>query len=66
MGYFTIYNNMIMRKRIYIVMRTTDFGRMPVIAFNSVKEAEEYGTQKYDKNGDHNWYVSGVYLEDNK
>lgn len=55
-----------MRKRIYIVMRTTDFGGMPVVAFNSVKEAEEYGKQKYDANGDHNWYVSGVYLEDKK
>ena len=55
-----------MRKIIYIVMRETDFGKMPVIAFNSAKEAEEYGKQKYDKNKDYNWYISSVCLEDNK
>ena len=36
---------MIMRKIIYVVMRTTDFGRMSVIAFNSAKEAEELGNR---------------------
>ena len=55
-----------MKKRIYIVMRTTSFGTMPVVAFNSVKEAEEYGKQKYDVNKDYNWYVSVVDLEDKK
>lgn len=57
---------MSMKKRIYIVMRTTSFGTMPVVAFNSVKEAEEYGKQKYDVNKDYNWYVSAVDLEDKK
>lgn len=55
-----------MRTTIYIVMRTTDFGRVPEVAFNSSKEAEEYGKQKYDKNNDHNWYISCIYLENNK
>ena len=53
-----------MRKMIYVVMRTTNFGVQPEVAFNSDKEAEEYGKQKYDANGDHNWYVSQTYLED--
>lgn len=57
---------MIMRKLIYVVMRTTDFGEMPVVAFNSTKEAEEYGKEKYDANKDYNWYVSSIYLEDKK
>ena len=57
---------MIMRKIIYVVMRTTDFSMMPVIAFNSAKEAEEYGKQQYDKNKDYNWYISSIYLEDKK
>lgn len=57
---------MIMRKLIYVVMRTTDFGKMPVVAFNSAKEAEEYGKQKYDKNKDYKWYISSIYLEDKK
>ena len=57
---------MIMRKLIYIVMRETDFGRIPVAEFNSAKEAKEYGKQKYDKNKDYNWYVSSIYLEDKK
>ena len=55
-----------MRKIIYVVMRTTDFSMIPVIAFNSAKEAEEYGKQKYDKNKDYNWYISSIYLEDKK
>ena len=53
-----------MRKLIYIVMRRTDFGLRPEVAFNSAKEAEEYGKQKYDKNKDYNWYISSIYLED--
>lgn len=57
---------MIMRKIIYVVMRTTDFGIRPEVAFNSAKEAEEYGKQKYNKNEDYNWYISSIYLEDNK
>lgn len=55
-----------MRKLIYIVMRETNFGIRPEVAFNSAKEAEEYGKQKYDANGDHNWYVSNTFLEDKK
>ena len=55
-----------MRKRIYIVMRATNFVVRPEIAFNSAKEAGEYGKQKYDKNKDYRWYVSSIYLEDNK
>ena len=55
-----------MRKMIYIVMKTTNFGVRPEVAFNSAKEAEEYGKQKYDKNKDYHWHVSSVYLEDNK
>ena len=57
---------MTMRKLIYIVMRRTDFGLRPEVAFNSAKEAEEYGKQKYDKNKDYNWYISSIYLEDKK
>ncbi len=53
-----------MRKLISIVMRGTNFGVRPEVAFNSAKEAEEYGKQKYDANKDYNWYVSQVYLED--
>lgn len=53
-----------MRKLIHVVMRTSDFGVRPEVAFNSAKEAEEYGKQKYDANKDYNWYVSQVYLED--
>lgn len=52
-----------MRKLIYIVMRETNFGIRPEVAFNSAKEAEEYGKQKYDANGDYNWYVSNTFLE---
>lgn len=55
-----------MRKLIYIVMRRTDFGIRPEVAFNSAKEAEEYGKQKYDANKDYNWYVSNTFLEDKK
>lgn len=55
-----------MRKLIYIVMRTTIFGIRPEVAFNSAKEAEEYGKQKYDVNGDYNWCVSNTFLEDKK
>lgn len=55
---------MTMRKLIHVVMRTSDFGVRPEVAFNSAKEAEEYGKQKYDANKDYNWYVSQVYLED--
>lgn len=54
---------MTMRKLIYIVMRKTNFGVRPEVAFNSAKEAEEYGKQKYDANGDYNWYVSNTFLE---
>ena len=57
---------MTMRKLIYIVMRRTDFGLRPEVAFNSAKEAEEYGKQKYDVNKDYNWYVSTTFLEDKK
>ena len=39
---------------------------VPEIAFNSAKEAEEYGKQKYDKNKNYNWYISYIYLEDKK
>ena len=53
-----------MRKLIHVVMRASDFGVRPEVAFNSAKEAEEYGKQKYDANKDYNWYVSQVYLED--
>lgn len=53
-----------MRKIIHIVMRTTNFGTRPEVAFNSSEEAEKYGKEKYDKNQDYNWYVSQVYLED--
>lgn len=66
MGCFTIYNNIIMKTTIYIVMRRTDSGVLPEVAFNSSKEAQEYGKQKYDKNKDYNWYISCIYLEDNK
>lgn len=55
-----------MRQLISIVMHGTNFGIRPDAAFNSSKEAEEYGKQKYDANGDHNWYVSQTYLEDKK
>ena len=55
-----------MGKQIYIVMRRTNFGVRPEVAFNSAKEADEYGKQKYDKNKDYNWYISSIYLEDNK
>ena len=55
-----------MEKQIFIVMRRTDFGVRPEVAFNSSKEAEEYGKQKYDKNKDYNWYISSISLEDNK
>lgn len=55
-----------MRKQISIVMRRTNFGVRPEVAFNSAKEAEEYGKQKYDKNKDHKWYISSIWLEDNK
>ena len=55
---------MIMRKLIYVVMRVVDCREMPVVAFNSAKEAEEYGKQKYDKNENYNWYISCIYLED--
>lgn len=55
-----------MRTQICIVMRRTDFGVRPEVAFNSSKEAEEYGKQKYDKNKDYNWYISSIDLEDNK
>lgn len=55
-----------MKKLIHIVMRVNNFGVQPEVAFNSVKEAEEYGKQKYDTNGDYKWYVSQTYLEDKK
>ena len=57
---------MIMRKLIYIVMRVIECIAVPEIAFNSAKEAEEYGKQQYDKNKDYKWYVSSIYLEDKK
>lgn len=66
MGCFTIYNNMTMGNQIFIVMRRTNFGVRPEVAFNSSKEAEEYGKQKYDKNKDYNWYISSICLEDKK
>ena len=47
-------------------MRVVDCREMPVVAFNSAKEAEEYGKRNYDKNKDYNWYVSSIYLEDKK
>ena len=55
-----------MRKLIYIVMKRTVYGLRPEVAFNSIKEAKEYGKQKYDVNGDYNWYVSNTFLEDKK
>ena len=55
-----------MRKLIYIVMRKTDFGIRPEVAFNFAKEAVEYGKQKYDVNGAYNWYVSNTFLKDEK
>ena len=55
-----------MKTTIYIVMRRTDFGVLPEVAFNSSKEAQEYGKQKYDKNKDYNWYISCIYLENKK
>ena len=55
-----------MGKQIYIVMRRTNFGVRPEVAFNSSKEADKYGKQKYDKNKDYNWYISSISLEDNK
>lgn len=57
---------MIMRKLIYVVMRVVGRIVVPEIAFNSAKEAEEYGKQKYDKNKNYNWYISYIYLEDKK
>lgn len=57
---------MIMRKLIYIVMRVVDCTAVPEVAFESAKEAEEYGKQKYDKNKDYKWYISSIYLEDKK
>ena len=66
MDCFIIYNNMIMRKIIYIVIRVVGRIVVPEIAFNSAKEAEEYGKQKYDANKDYNWYVSTTFLEDKK
>lgn len=55
-----------MRKLIYVVMRVIDCTVVPEIAFNSAKEAEEYGKQQYDKNKDYKWYISSIYLEDKK
>lgn len=55
-----------MKKTIYIVMRVINCTAEPEVAFESAKEAEEYGKQKYDKNKDYNWYVSSIYLEDKK
>ena len=40
MGCFIIYNNMIIRKLIYIVMRVIKCIIVPEVAFNSAKEAE--------------------------
>ena len=57
---------MIMRKLIYIVMRVIECTVVPEVAFNSAKEVEEYGKQKYDKNKDYNWYILSIYLEDKK
>lgn len=47
-------------------MRTIDSIAVPDVAFESAKEAEEYGKQHYDVNKDYRWFVSSVYLEDNK
>lgn len=55
-----------MRKLIYIVMRVIECTVVPEIAFNSAKEAKEYGKQKYAKNKDYNWYISCIELEDKK
>lgn len=55
-----------MRKIIYIVMCVVGRILVPEIAFNSAKEAEEYGKQRYYKNKDYKWYVSSIYLEDKK
>lgn len=55
-----------MRKLIYIVMRVADCTAVPEVAFESAKEAEEYGKQQYDKNKDYNWYISSIYLENKK
>ena len=55
---------MIMRKLIYIVMRVVGRIVVPEIAFNSAKEAEEYGKQQYYKNKDYKWYISSICLED--
>ena len=53
-----------MRKLISIVMRSTNFGVMPDAAFNSSKEALEYGKQKESEDKNYKFYVSQVYLED--
>nr|DAG97129.1 MAG TPA: hypothetical protein [Crassvirales sp.] len=53
-----------MRKLIHVVMRVSNCIAVPDVAFNSDKEAEEYGKQKYDANRDYKWYISQVYLED--
>ena len=55
-----------MKKTIYVVMRIVGLIVVPEIAFNSAKEAEEYGKQKYDKNKAYNLYISSSYLEDKK
>lgn len=64
MDYFTTYNNMTMRKIIYLVMRITKFTAVPEKAFKSKKNAESYLKEKemYDKN--YHGVVFSVYMED--
>lgn len=47
-------------------MRTINSIAIPDVAFESAKEAEEYGKQQYDLNKNYKWFVSSIYLEDNK
>ena len=64
MDYFTIYNNNIMRKIIYLVLRITKYTAVPEAAFESAKNAEEYLKEKelYDKN--YHGVVFSVYKKD--
>lgn len=55
-----------MSKLIYIVMRVGNFGPMSEIAFTSRQKAEEYGKQKEAQDENYRWYLSSIYLEDEK
>ena len=55
-----------MRKLIYLLVRASRFTAVPVVAFKSKANAEEYLKKKEDKDKNYHGYIISIPLENEK